>query len=62
MDKAYPPIAPDLLRNCHALNADIDRVVITYTGVYVRQKDSQCWSELKNLLEAQRPAVAINSI
>lgn len=58
----YPELPPDLLRNCHAIDVEIDRVVLTCTGVYVRSKKGGYWTELKNLLEAKRPAIALNNL
>lgn len=58
MSEPYPPIPNEQLLNCEAISCVIDRVVLTNTGVYVRTPAG--WSELRNLLEARRPAIAIN--
>ena len=61
MSLAYPPLPNEQFINCKTMETNIDRVVLTYTGVYVRQKNGG-WVELKNLMEEQRQVVPINSI
>lgn len=60
MREPYPPLPNEQLQNCEAITCEIDRVVLTNTGIYVRTPGG--WIELKNLLEARRPPIAINAL